>query len=276
LVTNARAPGWALRYDFGLRRKLYLPIAAAVLVFQAHTADKFALTIDNIMRGPGLVGYEPAQVRWSYDSRHIYFQWKHAADKLEAPLDTYEAARDGGAPRKMSDEEVRALPPGFGGDTTRDHRQSVFTRDGDIFILDNTTGKTRQVTKTAEQENDVHFVPDGKSIYFTRGGNLFVMALDTGFLEQMTDIRPAAAPAGATPAAGGVADKAAVEVASAAEEEGGAAPRRRAAIRTRAPVNSSSATSRSSSSKRFATALPCARKKRPNGRRKRSSASRSI
>jgi hypothetical protein len=30
-------------------------------------AGNFPLTIDNIMRGPGLVGTEPAQVRWSPD-----------------------------------------------------------------------------------------------------------------------------------------------------------------------------------------------------------------
>ena len=45
---------------------------------QAQSAHKFDLTIDNIMRGPGLIGYEPSGVRWSGDSRRIYFRWKHA------------------------------------------------------------------------------------------------------------------------------------------------------------------------------------------------------
>src|SRR3954447_12005328 len=39
---------------------LLQPIAAA-----ANGDGKFALTIDNLMRGPSLVGTEPAQVRWS-------------------------------------------------------------------------------------------------------------------------------------------------------------------------------------------------------------------
>jgi hypothetical protein len=39
---------------------------------------KFELTIDNIMRGPGLVGNEPRAVHWSPDSQRIYFQWKQA------------------------------------------------------------------------------------------------------------------------------------------------------------------------------------------------------
>jgi hypothetical protein len=49
---------------------------------------KFALTIDNIMRGPGLYGYEPTQIRWSGDSSEIYFQWKQASDGITHLLDT--------------------------------------------------------------------------------------------------------------------------------------------------------------------------------------------
>ena len=174
----------------------------ALFVLQARPAEQFALTIDNIMRGPGLVGYEPSQVRWSFDSRTIYFQWKQASDKLDAPMDTYAVGRDGAGLRKLTDEEVKSVPPAVG-DTTRDQHYTVFARDGDIFIYDHTNGKIRQVTKTTDVESNPHFLPDGNRIYFTRGGNLFVMALDNGFLEQMTDIRPAAAAGAATESARG-------------------------------------------------------------------------
>ena len=53
-------------------RKLFLPLAIAALLLPAQT-QKFALTIDNIMRGPGLVGYEPGQARWSGDGARIFF-----------------------------------------------------------------------------------------------------------------------------------------------------------------------------------------------------------
>ena len=43
---------------------------------------KFELTIDNIMRGPGLVGNEPRAVHWSPDSQRIYFQWKEAVSRV--------------------------------------------------------------------------------------------------------------------------------------------------------------------------------------------------
>src|SRR6478672_7297536 len=102
-------------------RKLLAPLAAAVLLLQAQPAAEFALTIDNIMRGPGLVGYEPAQVRWSGDSAQIYFQWKQASQKEDAPMDTYVVDRDGSGLRKLSDEEAKLAPPAFG-DTSKDQR----------------------------------------------------------------------------------------------------------------------------------------------------------
>jgi dipeptidyl aminopeptidase/acylaminoacyl peptidase len=195
-------------------RRLSLPIGLALLVLQARPANNFALTIDNIMRGAALVGYEPSQVRWSADSQRIYFQWKQPTDKEDAPLDTYVVNRDGSGLRKLSDEEARLAPPGGGGltgmgggrgggaeaDTSKDQRLTVYARDGDIFISDNTTGKGRQITRTTDVEANPHFLPDGKRIYFTRSNNLYVMSLDTGLLVQMTDIRAAAAAGAAGPA----------------------------------------------------------------------------
>ena len=50
--------------------------ALAVLVAAAFAAyaQKLDLTIDNIMRGPGLVGYEPEEVRWTPDFQKAYVQ----------------------------------------------------------------------------------------------------------------------------------------------------------------------------------------------------------
>jgi dipeptidyl aminopeptidase/acylaminoacyl peptidase len=174
----------------------------ALFLAQAQTTGQFALTIDNIMRGPALVGYEPARVRWSYDSEHVYFQWKRHTDKEDAPMDTYTANRDGSGLRKLSDAEARQLPAA-NGDTSKDKRLMVYASAGDLYVIDNTSGKILQLTKTTEIEANPHFLPDGKRIWFTRGGNVYVMSLDSGMLVQMTDIRPAgAANAPAAPAGG--------------------------------------------------------------------------
>jgi dipeptidyl aminopeptidase/acylaminoacyl peptidase len=183
-------------------RKTLISFGLVLFVFQARTAEKFPLTVDNIMRGPGLVGYPPVQIRWSNDSDRIFFQWKQSGDKQDAPLDTYVAGRDGSPPRKLTDAEANQAPPAAG-DISRDRRHTVFSREGDLFLYDSSNGQVRQITNTTDAETDPHFLPDGKRIYFTRGGNLFVMSLETGGLEQITDIRAAGSPQAMKPAGAG-------------------------------------------------------------------------
>ncbi|HXG68081.1 MAG TPA: hypothetical protein VNO70_23495 [Blastocatellia bacterium] len=77
---------------------------------QEQAAKKFALTIDNIMRGPELVGYEPRAVRWSGDSRRIYFQWKQASDPRDKDFDIYVVNRDGSGLKKLTEEEAENAP----------------------------------------------------------------------------------------------------------------------------------------------------------------------
>jgi dipeptidyl aminopeptidase/acylaminoacyl peptidase len=185
-------------------RKLNLSVLLVLLVLQVRPQagkPNFALTVDNIMRGPGLVGYEPAAVRWSYDSQWLYFQWKQYRDSPTAPVDTYVVNRDGSGLRRLTGIEIKQLPPALG-DTSKDKRLTTWSDAGDLFVYDNTTGKIQQLTRTTDTEANPHFTHDGKRIYFTRSNNLYVMSLDSGMLVQLTDIRTAGAPAPAPPSAG--------------------------------------------------------------------------
>ncbi len=182
-------------------RNLLLPLGISLFLLQAQPAERFALTMDNIMRGPELVGYEPAQVRWSGDSREMYFEWKEHTRKETDPMETWVVNRDGSGLRELSDEEARLAPPAFG-DTSKDHRLTVYASGGDLFLYNRQTGKTGQITRTTDPEANPRFLPDGKRIAFTRANNLYVMSLDGAGLVQMTDIRAAGAPAPAAAAGG--------------------------------------------------------------------------
>ena len=162
---------------------------------------KFVLTIDNIMRGPGLAGYEPQNPRWSGDNRLIYFEWKQAADPVLKPLDTYVVRRDGSELRKLSEDEAKLAPPS-GGHVSEDRSKIAFVRDGDVFVFDLAAGKVRQITKTADVESNAGFTRDGNRVWFTRNNNLYAMSLSDGMLEQLTEIRPAGAAPAETAAPG--------------------------------------------------------------------------
>src|ERR1039457_4167986 len=141
-------------------RSAILPALIVLFVLEARPSNDFSLTVDNIMRGPALVGYEPTGVRWSHDGSRILFQWKQSTDKEIAPMDTYTVNSDGSGLRKLSAEEVRLLPPAFGettpaaGGISKDRRLVVYSNAGDLFTLDNDTGKITQLTKTTDAETD--------------------------------------------------------------------------------------------------------------------------
>jgi len=185
-----------------LARKLIFPLGLATLFFaQAQPAGKFALTVDNIMRGPNLVGYEPAQVRWSPACDRVYFQWKWFTDKPDAPFDTWVVGRDGSGLARLSEADAQLAPPVPGlGDTSLDRRLTVYARGGDLFLYDRASGSTRRLTRTAEAESDPHFLRDGRRVAFTRADNLYTISLADGSLVELTDIR---APAPASLAEGG-------------------------------------------------------------------------
>jgi dipeptidyl aminopeptidase/acylaminoacyl peptidase len=164
------------------------------------SARKFELTVDSIMRGPELVGYPPSDVRWSRDSRRVYFRWKQPQDVRWRQADLYVVNRDGSGLRKLSEEEARHASPDAG-ELSRDKKFTVFVEDGDIFLYDHDQGERRQLTSTSDAETNAHFTRDQRRVYFTRQNNLYVLSLADGSLVQMTDIR--AAGAGGARAAGG-------------------------------------------------------------------------
>lgn len=177
---------------------------------QPSAARKFDLTIDNIMRGPALVGYEPTGVRWSADSKRIFFNWKRAEEPRVAEFSPYVVNADGSGLRKLTEDEARQNPPA-NGDVSDDKKWTVFTETGDIFLYNNQTGQRRQITKTVEAETNPRFIGDQRRITFTRSNNLYIFSLEEGLMEQVTDIRAAGAGAptgaGSGPFGGGGANR---------------------------------------------------------------------
>lgn len=157
------------------------------------TDRPFALTIDNIMRGAELVGYEPRDIRWSVDGRYVYFQWKSAGEPHDKDFDTYVVERDGQSLRKLTEEEAHNAPPARG-EPSKDKTSVVYVEGGDVFLYDAVANRRRPLVRTTEIESNAHFTRNPLRIYFTRANNLFVLSLNTGELVQMTDIRAAGAP----------------------------------------------------------------------------------
>ena len=159
---------------------------AAVKGKAVKAAGGFDLTVDSIMRGPKLVGYPPTGLRWSGDSSRLYFEWRQPADDEAS---TWVVARDGGQPRKLTDEERRSAPP-VNGRWDSAHRRVLFVDRGDIVLLDTVAGTRRQITRTTGNEANPRWARRESAVTFTRDNNLFIVPLESGEIAQLTDVQP--------------------------------------------------------------------------------------
>jgi dipeptidyl aminopeptidase/acylaminoacyl peptidase len=167
-------------------------LSAGCLVLCSQQA--FRLTVDSIMRGPALVGYEPHTLRWSATGDRVYFQWKLATDPLRSDFDTWVVNRDGSALRRLTREEGRLAPPPESDDLDRLRPLIAYAVDGDLYVYDRTTDRARRITRTTEAETNPHMLRDGKRVSFTRSGNLFLLSLTDGSVVQLTNIQPPGTP----------------------------------------------------------------------------------
>jgi dipeptidyl aminopeptidase/acylaminoacyl peptidase len=162
-------------------------------------AAPFKMTIDNIMRGPDLVGSEPSGVMWSVDGKKLYFRWRKPGERQP---ELYFITKQNPAPQKTTMQEMQKLPPapasgaafrmsgfgGFGGDARfdKDRKRALQTQGGDISLLDIAAGKTTVLISTDARKSNANFSFDQKKIYFTSEDNLFVFSLEDRGLRQMT------------------------------------------------------------------------------------------
>lgn len=158
-------------------------------------AQEFELTIENIMRGPELVGTPPAGLRggfvrggarfsWSPDSRYVYFRWKQpGVDTAEV---VYRVAPQRGVPERLPDARADTI---VAGDAvwSPDLRRALFVIEGDVVLWER--GRYRRLVETPAFEGNVSWSADGSGIFFERDGNLFRLDLATAALRQLTDIR---------------------------------------------------------------------------------------
>ena len=177
-------------------RKLLLALAvglpatvAAVTAQPSASAPRLALTVDSIMRGPALVGYPPSDLRWSGDSKELYFEWRMPKDDEAA---TWVVSRAGGRPRRLSDDERRNAPlPN--GTWDRERRRILGVDRGDIVVIDTISRSRRELTRTTGAEASPRWARGGTHVTFVRDNNLFIVPADaasTGSLVQLIDAAP--------------------------------------------------------------------------------------
>jgi dipeptidyl aminopeptidase/acylaminoacyl peptidase len=176
------------------RRPAGLAFALALVASPLH-AQQFDLTIENIMRGPELVGQAPAGVQWSDDGQTIFFRWVPGGQPWDTRPTLYRVSARGGEPQKLTDAQADSVSVLLAnGPLSPDRKWRAVTSGGDLYLIDRSTLAVRRLTHTRSNEGSPVFRKDGRAIYYESDNNLFEFEIDRGGLRQVTDFRQGPAP----------------------------------------------------------------------------------
>jgi dipeptidyl aminopeptidase/acylaminoacyl peptidase len=165
-------------------------LIALLVFFNACTYAHSQLTLEKIMQDPKLsVGSSPTNVFWSEDSKTVYFSWNPEGNKSDS---LYAVNVLDKKPFKVPYETRLNLPSPFG-NYNKERTKKVFSKDGDLFLMDFTNNTTRFLTNTVEGEGNPYFTFKGDKVIFSRNNNLFSVNIQTGEWVQITNFQVGAA-----------------------------------------------------------------------------------
>ena len=143
-----------------------------------------SLSLQEIMKGEDFVGYLPERIQWSDDSKQINFSWNPEGDTLRS---TYAVDVASKKIHKLSVEELKAMTTD--GVYSGDKKFKVYAKNGDLFLQDNSTYKSVQITNTVNRESNPLFSGDGVYVIFESDNNLFAWNRQEGTTRQLTNFK---------------------------------------------------------------------------------------
>lgn len=129
------------------------------------------------------VGALPSSPFWSEDSQTLYFNWNPELKKADS---LYAVNIKDGKTYKVPTEIRKRMPSRYG-EYNRDQSRKLYSRDGDLYLLDCNTLQVRALTNTMGNESNPFFSSDEKQVFFTKDNNLYSMDLGQGAMQQWTN-----------------------------------------------------------------------------------------
>ena len=144
-----------------------------------------ALTIEKIMQGERFTGYSPSGLQWSPAGNKLFFNWNPEMEKIQS---LYSVTIKNTKPEKVTLEDKKNLIY-FSGTYNRARTKMLYSKNGDIFLLDIRTGTSKQITSTVANESNPVFSKNEDRVIYQSVNNLFSWDIASGTITQLTDIR---------------------------------------------------------------------------------------
>ena len=163
-----------------------LSICCYVILLTLNINAQSTLTIEKIMQGEYFTGFSPENIQWSPDGKSLFFSW----NREMAPTRSLYSFKIGSKePVKATVEERKNLLL-FNLKYNRDRSKAVYSKEGDLFLLETKTGKTTRITSSVAQESSPEFNIEEDKVIFSTLNNIYCWDIETGIFIQLTDFRP--------------------------------------------------------------------------------------
>ncbi|MEI9908440.1 MAG: hypothetical protein WDO71_01455 [Bacteroidota bacterium] len=124
------------------------------------------------MRDPKWMGTSPSNPQWTQDGQYLYFAWnpdKTPADSL------YYISLANKVPTKASTQETQNYNSTGNFVYNLARTLYVYAKDGDVFITELKTNKTRRITQTSDAESAPRFSFNETKIVYNRSPEFVCM-----------------------------------------------------------------------------------------------------
>ncbi|MBN2174643.1 MAG: S9 family peptidase, partial [Bacteroidales bacterium] len=151
---------------------------------QIEKNNKSVLTIEKIMQDPAKwIGTEPERISWDENSKTVYFNWNPDHDTLASMYSW--SLKDKNISKVELEKQLNL--PGRDGSYNSDKTIKVFTRNGNLILLDIKNGKETKLTDWLQRASSPEFVFNDTKISFMLDQNLFLLDRETGLIRQVTN-----------------------------------------------------------------------------------------
>ncbi|RUL75391.1 S9 family peptidase [Dyella choica] len=151
-------------------------VALTVLPVAAQTPSSAPkLDLETVMANPDWMGQAVENPYWSVDGRSLYYRLKRDGSPVR---DLYRVDPASGTNSKLDAAEIaQAEGPAV---YDRAHRHAAYLFHGDVFLVDLSSGRRTQVTRSPSPESSPRFSADGRSLQFREGNSWYVYDLASG------------------------------------------------------------------------------------------------
>lgn len=171
--------------------KKHLSILVILSIFtlcsfcQESTDEGSTLTIEKIMQDPDWIGSSPEDIHWSDNGEKLFFEW-NPERKDETSL--FFITPKNHKPREVTLEEENEMPSEYG-NYNQNRTKKVYTKHGDIYLLNIQSGKIFQITNTLDYESSPDFNFSENKIIYSLNKNLYSWDINDGSTAQLSDFR---------------------------------------------------------------------------------------